>query len=405
MAKALEGIRVLDFTHVLAGPIATNHLVLQGAEVVKVESGVGDTMRNYGGDPDSARHAAVHGEGMGPSFVSVNSGKRSIVLDLKDERHKDVVRRLIATSDVVVENFRAGVIDRLGLGYEACRAIRPDIIFCSISGFGQSGPLKANPAIDQIIQSMSGLMTVSGEPDSASMRVGFPIVDTFTGTLAALAITMALLRRERTGEGQFIDVAMMDASMVMMTSLAGPYLVAGVRPRKTGNLGYSKSPTADTFPTADGEITLGVTRQDQFETLCRVTECTDLLVDDRFADKWSRQRHGVALRARMVEALGARSATEWESLLNAHGLAAGAVRDLPAALSHEHVVQRGLTLDARLPGDPHARVLNAGFVFAEDPSGFSRPAPRLGEHTRQILAELGLDARVIDDITGTTTST
>jgi crotonobetainyl-CoA:carnitine CoA-transferase CaiB-like acyl-CoA transferase len=391
MAQVLAGYKVLDFTHVLAGPIATNYLRLHGADVVKLESAQGDTMRNYGGDGP--------GNGMGPSFVSVNTGKRSIVLDLKNPAHKEVALRLVAWADVVVENFRAGVMDRLGLGYEACKAVKPDIVFCSISGFGQSGPLKGNPAIDQIIQSMSGLMTVSGEPDSPSMRVGFPAVDTFTGALAAMSIVMALLRRERGGEGQYIDVAMMDAAMVMMVSLAGPYLAAGIKPKKTGNLGYSKSPTASTFPTAEGEITIGATRQDQFEALCRAVGRADLIAQERFADKWKRQRNGAALRDEMVRALAARPALEWEELLNEAGVAAGAVRELPDALAHPHFAHRQLKMPSRLPGNQSTHILNTGFLFAQDPAGVDAPPPQLGEHTRDVLAEIGFTAEQIDEIT------
>ena len=396
MAQVLAGFKVVDFTHVLAGPIATHYLRLQGADVIKVESAEGDTMRNYAGDGPPEGNA----RGMSPSFVSVNTGKRSIVLDLKKPAHKEAALKLIAGADVLVENFRAGVMERLGLGYEACRQLNPGLIYCSVSGFGQTGPLKSNPALDQIIQSISGLMTLSGESDSPAMRVGFPIVDTFTGTVAAMAIVMALLRRERGGEGQFIDVAMLDAAMMMMVAVGGPFLVAGVRPRKTGNLGYSKSPTADTFPTLQGEITLGVTRQDQFETLCRIVDRGDLLADARFADKWLRQRNGSALRDEMISALGARRALEWEQILNDAGLAAAAVRDLPEALALEHFSHRQLKLPAHLPGNESAQVLNSGFLFADDPASLGTPAPRLGEHTRAVLAELGYGAEDIDVIAG-----
>lgn len=393
MAQALNGIRVLDFSHVLAGPIATNYLCMQGADVVKVESGQGDTMRNYGGES--------HAEGLGPSFVSVNTGKRSIVLDLKKPEHLAVARKLVAWADVVVENFRPGVMDRLGLGYEACRKVRADIVFCSVSGFGQSGPLKANPAVDQIIQSMSGLMNLSGEPGSPAMRIGFPVVDTFTGMLASLAIVTALLQRERTGEGQFIDVAMMDAAMVMMVSVAGPYLVAGVKPVKQGNLGYSKAPTADTFPTADGEITIGAIRQDQYEMLCKVIERPDLVTDARFADRGVRRKNAAALRAEVIDAFSSRTALEWEQLLNDAGVAAGAVRNLWDAFAHPHLQARKLTLPVQLPGDAaragnDTRVLNAGFVLAHDNPGTDKPPPRLGEHSRQILQELGYPPGEID---------
>lgn len=390
MARVLQGIKVLDFSHVLAGPIATNYLCRQGADVVKVESGKGDTMRNYGGQ--------TFADGMGPSFISVNTGKRSIVLDLKDEAHLDVARRLVKWADVVVENFRPGVMDRLGLGYEACRSLNPAVVFCSVSGFGQVGPLKGNPAIDQIIQSMSGLMTLSGEPGSPPMRVGFPLVDTFTGLLAAFAIMSALLQRERTGQGQCIDVAMLDAALVMMVSVAGPWLAGGVRPAKQGNLGYSKSPTADTFATGDGDLTLGAVRQDQFEALCRVLQRDDLITDERFADRFARQKNAAALRDEVTQALAPRSAVQWEAMLNEAGVAAGAVRDLPDALLMPHLQTRGLVQPAGVEGV--AQVLNAGFLFAHDPPGVDRPPPRLGEHTREVLAELGYTTAQIDALCG-----
>src|SRR5690606_38796654 len=187
LPQVLEGIRVADFTHVLSGPIATHFLRLLGADVIKVEPvGLGDTMRNYGIDPAQS--------GMAPPFVSVNSGKRSVALDLKSAAGRNAALKLIGSADVVIENFRPGVMTRLGLGYEVCRALRPGIVFCSISGFGQSGPLKENPAIDQIIQSVSGLMSLSGEPGSPPMRIGFPVVDTFSGLIAALAVVAALFQ-------------------------------------------------------------------------------------------------------------------------------------------------------------------------------------------------------------------
>lgn len=394
MPQVLAGYRVLDFTHVLSGPIATNFLCLLGADVVKVESSIGDTMRNYG-----SKQAT---NGMGPSFVSVNSGKRSIVLDLKDPVHLGAVKKLMASADVVVENFRPGVMDRLGLGYSACRELKPDVVFCSVSGFGQAGPLKFNPAIDQIIQSMSGLMNLSGEPGSPPIRIGFPVVDTYSGLLAAFAIVCALLQRERTGEGQCIDVAMFDAAMVMMISVLGPYLVAGMKPEKQGNRGYSMSPTADTFPTGKGSITIGAVRQEQFELLCKVLGRPDLVADPRYADRKLRFENGATLQASVTEALVGKTAEQWERLLNDAGVAAGVVRDLSDAIELDHFDTRSLKIPLSVPGldRENFEVLNAGFRLAHDAPGVDRPPPRLGEHTREVLAEIGYSPAEIEAMLG-----
>ncbi|MSQ50294.1 MAG: CoA transferase [Betaproteobacteria bacterium] len=391
MPQVLKGYRIVDFTHVLSGPIATNFLTLMGADVIKIESGIGDTMRNYSGRST---------DGMGASFVAVNSGKRSIVLDLKKEEHLEVARRLIAKADVVAENFRPGVIDRLGLGFDACRKIKTDIVFCSVSGFGQTGPLKFNPAIDQIIQSMSGLMNLSGEPGSGPTRIGFPVVDTYTGLLAAFAMVCALLQRERTGEGQYIDVAMFDASMVLMISMLGPYLVAGDKPAKQGNRGYSMSPTADTFKTAKGEITLGAVRQQQFEGICKVINRPDLVADPRFADRKLRFQHGDALQAEITRELMKRPAEVWEPLLNDAGVAAGVVRDMSDAVALDHFDERDIKIPIKVPGIPNGdvHILNAGFRYAHDAPGHQRSPPRLGEHTREVLLELGYPPGKIDEI-------
>ena len=240
MRRALEGIRVADFSHVMAGPYATHLLRLLGAEVIKIESPAGgDAMRCYGSD---RRY-----DGMAPAFIAVNAGKKSVVLDLKQPRDLDRALRLIERCDVLVENFRPGVMTRLGLDYAAASKLKPDIVYCSVSGYGQSGPRRDWPAIDNIVQATSGMMSLGGDPDGPPTRVGFPVVDTLTGQTAAFAILAALFRRERSGIGEYLDVAMFDATIAFMASAVVPYLVTGRALERTGNTGYSGQPTSAVF--------------------------------------------------------------------------------------------------------------------------------------------------------------
>ena len=245
--QPLEGIRIADFSHIMAGPYATHLLRLLGAEVIKIEApGRGDAMRYYGSDRAY--------DGMAPAFIAVNAGKKSVSLDLKRPEALAAAKRLIARSDVVIENFRPGVMARLGLAYPTVRALKSDIVYCSVSGYGQSGPLRDWPAIDNIVQATSGMMSLGGEPGDPPMRVGFPVVDTLTGQTAAFAVLAALFRRQRSGEGEYIDVAMMDASMAFMASAMVPYLVTGRALERTGNTGYSGQPTAALFEAGDGKL-------------------------------------------------------------------------------------------------------------------------------------------------------
>jgi crotonobetainyl-CoA:carnitine CoA-transferase CaiB-like acyl-CoA transferase len=228
--KPLEGIRVADFSHVMAGPYASHLLRLLGAEIIKIEAPArGDAMRYYGND---RRY-----DGMAPAFIAVNAGKKSLTLDLKRPAAREAARRLIATSDVLLENFRPGVMERLGFDYARVAELQPRIVYCSVSGYGQHGPRRDWPAIDNIVQATSGMMTLGGVSGDAPARVGFPVVDTLTGQTAAFAILAALFRRERQGRGEYIDVAMFDASLAFMTSAAVPYLVTGRGGGRTGHTG------------------------------------------------------------------------------------------------------------------------------------------------------------------------
>lgn len=387
MQRPLEGYRIVDFSHVMAGPFATHFLSLLGAEVIKIEPLAGDNFRFYGKDPAYA--------GMSPAFIAANLGKKSITLDLKSEAGKRIARELIATADVVMENFRPGVIDKLGLGFDACKALAPNVIFCSVSGYGQTGERSNYPALDQVIQAVSGMMSLNGLPADPPLRVGFPVVDTYTGTIAALAILSALLGRERFGCGRRIDVSMLDTTMVLLTSAVTPWLVAGEVFPRTGNMGYSREPTAETFAGSDGAmISLGVTRQNHFATFVKVIGRPDLCNDPRFADGPSRNGpdHADALRAILRAEFRKRPGQEWEALLSEAGIPCGLVRDLPGACAFDELAERGTKVAMDIPGLPDRAmaVLNAGFLFDEGGPEVA-PPPALGEHTDVVLAALGYD--------------
>ncbi|MBL8552161.1 MAG: CoA transferase [Hyphomonadaceae bacterium] len=386
MARPLEGIRIADFSHVMAGPFASHFLALMGADVVKIEApGIGDPMRNYGAD---RRY-----DGMAPAFIAANCGKRSIVLDLKQPGALDVAKRLIRSSDVVLENFRPGVMERLGLGYEACRALRADIIFCSVSGYGQSGPMRDYPAIDNIVQATSGMMSVNGDPDGPFMRIGFPAVDTYTGTLAAMSILGALLRRAQCGEGQRIDVAMLDAAMVLTATAIVPHLVTGQALPRTGNVGFSGQPTAGVFTAKDGaSISLGVVQPVQFERLCDVLRRKDLLTHPDFQTPDLRRRNAAALCAVLAPEFAKRDGAEWERTLSEAGAPCGLVRTIAEAVAMPNLGERGVVTPLHIAGlaeKEDVAAIGAGWTTSSDGPRIDGPPPRLGEHSRTVLRELG----------------
>jgi crotonobetainyl-CoA:carnitine CoA-transferase CaiB-like acyl-CoA transferase len=390
--QPLSGIRVADFSHVMAGPYASYLLRLLGAEVIKIEPpGRGDPMRNYGGD---RRY-----DGMAPAFIAANAGKKSIVLDLKNPAQLEVARKIIAQSDVLLENFRPGVMARLGLGLDAVRALRPDIIYCSVSGYGQSGPLRDWPAIDNIVQATSGMMSLGGEEDGPPTRVGFPVVDTLTGQTAAFAILAALMRRQRGGGGDYIDVAMLDATLAFMTSAVVPYLVTGKALSRTGNVGYSGQPTSAVFTARDRRrISLGVVQQHQFVVLAKLLGREDWLTDARFCDPEKRREHADAMLNEVGSELAKRDAADWEQQMSAAGIPCGMVREVGEAVSLPHLAARNTVLPITIPGLPQreeVHVVNAGFSMSHDGPGVSDPPPRLGEHNDEILRWLGYDAAAI----------
>ncbi|UBB15379.1 CaiB/BaiF CoA transferase family protein [Comamonas odontotermitis] len=382
--KPLSGIRVLDLTNVLAGPFACHQLAHMGADVIKVEARLtGDLARQLGADHDLNKAM------MGVSFLAQNPGKRSITLDLKHPKGKEALRRLVRTADVVVENYRPGVMKRLGLGYEDLLKENPTLIYCAISGFGQDGPLRDLPAYDQIIQGMSGVMSITGAPENAPYRVGYPVADTIGGITAAFAIAAALADSKRSS-GVFIDVSMLEAAMATMGWAVSNHLIAGREPKPLGNDNVTASPSG-TFRTGDGLLNIAANKQEQFEAVCDVLGHPEWKKDSRFAERQGRLQHRTELKTRVEEALSSKTADEWWQLLNKAGVPAGPVYTVPQALDHPQIASRGMVgTFSEVPGvGRDIRLVRTGFKLNGETPSVVHPPPQLGEHTAAVLAELG----------------
>jgi formyl-CoA transferase len=386
--RPLKGVRVLDLTNVLAGPFACHQLAHLGAEVIKVEAvGRGDLARGLGADPDLAAR------GMGISFLAQNAGKHSLTLNLKHAEGRAILGRLVETADVLVENFRPGVMDRLGVGYAALKPLNPRLIYCAISGFGQDGPWSDRPAYDQIVQGVSGVMSITGDADSAPLRVGYPLADTIAGLTAAMAIGAALNAKPR---GCFIDVSMLEAVLATMGWVVSNHLVAGVAPRPQGNENPTSAPSG-TFQCADAPLNIAANTDAQWQRLAALLERAELLSDPRFATREDRKTNRHALRAELETVLTARPAQEWAEALTAAGVPAGAVMTVPEILAHPQVAGRGFI--GRFTDVPDVDgaldLVRIGARIDGQHPGVAAPPPQLGEHTEDILQSLGYSAETI----------
>ncbi len=389
MSKPFAGVRILDFTRYLAGPYGTYQLALLGADVVKIESREGDDTRGQLADRMWAERK------MAPSFLAVNGNKRSITLDLRRPEAVEIVKRLVIGADVAWENFRGGVMDRLGLGYEALSAVNPRLIYCAVSGFGQTGPERTTAAFDGKLQAMSGIMSITGEPASGPTRAGFAICDTIGGVTAALAVASALYQRTHTGRGQLVDVAMLDAALAFIPGPVSEYTVAGIEQRQIGNGSVSRKPTASRFRARDGYIVLAVLTEKQFASLMRTLGCADALADPRFKDWPARTANEPALREIIETALATDNPKSWEARLTAADVPCGSIWTIDEIVRHPQLEHRDVlqTIESRYGP---MRLVGAGFRLAHGSPGLEREPPMLGEHTDEILHEAGYAAEEIE---------
>ncbi|MDA0788551.1 MAG: CoA transferase [Proteobacteria bacterium] len=387
MTQAFHGVRILDFSQVFSGPFGVMQLALLGADVIKIEQpGGGDQTRrlmNEGPDRD-----------MSPPFLGMNVNKRSLTLNLKQPEARDIVHRLMPTTDVIVENFRSGTMARHGLDYERLKAIKPDLIYCSITGYGQAGPRASDAAYDAAIQAASGMMSVTGHEASGPTRAGFMAVDMSTAINAAFAISASLYRKATTGEGQRLDVAMLDTAILMQAAQFDNYLVQGQQPRLIGNGSPTGQPTAGVFPTADGHIQITVIQQKQAEQLFSALGTSHLLSEPDFRSNESRRAAPDLVRQAICDALRHQTTAQWMKQLAATGIPVAEIRTVPEVAGDPAVHDRGVFRTMASPIDPgeSVTVAVAGHVADSDGPAVRSAAPLLGQHTDEILTELGYSA-------------
>ncbi len=380
---ALAGIRVLDFSRVLAGPFCTMILGDMGADIIKVENpSGGDDTRQWGppwfGEGDTAQSAY---------FISVNRNKRSLTLNLKTETGRSLARQLAAGSDILVENFKPGQMADFELGYDDLRQINSRLIYCSITGFGQTGPYRDRPGYDYAVQAMSGLMSITGETDGSPMKVGVAVSDLFTGLFAVTSILAALHYRDRTGQGQYIDLALLDSQVAALANVASSYLVSGENPERLGNEHPNIVPY-QTFRASDREFVIAVGNDRQFVQLCTLINRSDLFADARYATNPARVENRTVLIDELQSIFQQHTAAAWVEKLLAVGIPAGTINDIPTILNDPHIQVRGLVHQIEASNGAMLKLVGSPMNLALTPPQLRLPPPTLGQHTDEILRDM-----------------
>jgi len=376
--QPLNGIRVLDLSRVLAGPYCTMVLGDLGADVIKVESPEGDETRGWG--PPFA-------EGESAYYLCVNRNKRGIVVDFKTEDGRAILHGLIKQSDVLVENFRPGTLARFSLDFESVSVINPNLIYCSITGFGQTGPLHDRPGYDFMIQAMGGLMSITGEPDGEPMKVGVAVADLFAGQNAVIAILAALQARTQTGRGQQLDISLFDSQLGMLANMASNYLISGNLPKRYGNAHANILPY-QSFQASDAWFVVAVGNDKQFERLCRVIGKWELADDARFSLNSERVENRDELITILKPIFLRRTSGEWLSALESVGIPCGPINTLDKVFAEPQVEAREMLIEMDHPIIGKLSLVGSPLKFSETPVGYKLPPPRLGEHTEEVLKEL-----------------
>ena len=385
MPSALENIKVVDLTRTLAGPFCTMMLGDMGADVVKIEeSEKGDETRSW----------TPFWNGESTQFVSFNRNKRSLSLNLKEQEGINIIQSLAKNADVMIESFRAGALDRMGLGYQEIKRVKPDIVYCSISGYGRTGPMADKPGYDLLIQAYSGLMSLTGEPDGMPMRVGFSLVDLFTGMMAYGSIMTALYYRQETGKGQWVEAALLDGQVAAMSYHAAAYMATGVVPDRMGS-GHPSIVPYQSFPASDGFFILGVANQGLWQRFCGAIGRTDLMDDPRFATADDRVAHRSECVQTLSEIFQDNTAAHWVEVIGDAGVPCGPINRVDDVVNDAQVRARNMVVDIPHPNVPDLRVAGSPLKLTETPPSIRHHPPLLGQHNDEVLGELGYSSKDI----------